>query len=62
MGARPVPGRCLTGCDVATLLDGQLERGEQTVSFDGSALSMGVYFYTLEAAGQTTTRKMLLAK
>jgi hypothetical protein len=52
----------INGREVATLVNGLLERGEHTVSFDGSALSTGVYFYTLEAAGQTTTRKMLLAK
>jgi hypothetical protein len=52
----------IAGREVATLVNGTLERGEHVVSFDGSALSTGVYFYTLEAAGQTTTRKMLLAK
>jgi hypothetical protein len=52
----------IAGRVVATLVNGLLERGEHVVSFDGSALSTGVYFYTLEAAGQTTTRKMLLAK
>jgi hypothetical protein len=52
----------IAGRVVATLVNGVLGRGEHVVSFDGSALSTGVYFYTLEAAGQTTTRKMLLAK
>jgi hypothetical protein len=52
----------LTGAQVATLVDGPLAAGNHTVSFDGSQLSSGVYFYTLQADGRTETRKMLLTK
>ncbi len=52
----------IAGREVATLVNGMTERGEHVVSFDASRLSTGVYFYALEAAGQTMTRKMVLAK
>ena len=52
----------LAGEQVSTLVDGPKGAGRHTVSFDGSQLSSGVYFYTLEAAGRTETRKMLLTK
>ena len=52
----------IAGREVATLVNGTTERGEHVVSFDASRLSTGVYFYTLEAAGQSMTRKMVLAK
>jgi hypothetical protein len=52
----------LRGETVATLVNGQLGAGRHAVSFDGSQLSSGVYFYTLEAAGTSETRKMLLTK
>jgi hypothetical protein len=52
----------LMGAVVATLVDGPLASGNHTVAFDGSQLSSGVYFYTLQAAGRSETRKMLLTK
>jgi len=52
----------LAGAKVATLVDGPLAAGSHRVTFDGSALSSGVYFYTLEASGLRETRKMVLAK
>ncbi len=52
----------LMGEVVATLVDGPLAVGNHTVGFDGSQLSSGVYFYTLQAAGRSETRKMLLTK
>jgi hypothetical protein len=50
------------GREVATLADGMSERGEHTVVFDAGQFSTGVYFYTLQFNGQSTTRKMVLVK
>ncbi|HXD94269.1 MAG TPA: T9SS type A sorting domain-containing protein, partial [Bacteroidia bacterium] len=36
--------------------------GENTVSFDGSALSSGVYYYTVTAGNQQATKKMIIQK
>jgi hypothetical protein len=52
----------LSGREVATLVNGLTERGTHRVTFDAGTLPSGVYFYTLQAAGQTQTRKMLLVK
>jgi len=52
----------LTGREVATLVDGMTGRGEHSVVFDGSQLSTGVYFYTLQFNGQSETQKMVLVK
>ena len=50
------------GREVATLVNGMTERGQHSVSFDASQLSTGVYFYTLQFNGQSTTQKMVLVK
>ncbi|MFA7332087.1 MAG: T9SS type A sorting domain-containing protein [Candidatus Delongbacteria bacterium] len=52
----------LNGREVATLLNGSLERGAHSVTFDGSHLASGVYFYTLTANGSVETKKMVLMK
>ncbi|MEX2603292.1 MAG: T9SS type A sorting domain-containing protein, partial [Gracilimonas sp.] len=53
----------VTGRKVAVLVDGERKpAGNYRVSFDGSGLSSGVYFYRLETDGQTKTQKMLLIK
>jgi hypothetical protein len=52
----------LAGREVATLVNGTVERGGHSVSFDASNLSSGVYFYNLQAAGSAETRKMVLMK
>ena len=52
----------LAGQVVATLLNGPMSAGDHAVTFNGSQLSSGVYFYTLEAGGRSETRKMLLTK
>jgi len=52
----------IAGQTVATLVDGMVERGEHSVSFDASAMTTGVYFYTLDVAGQSVTKKMVLVK
>ncbi len=52
----------MAGQEVATLIDGTVERGENSVVFDASGLTSGVYFYSLEANGLSQTRKMVLLK
>lgn len=47
---------------VSVLADGILAPGEHSVRFDGSALSGGVYFYTLEAGSFRDTKKLVLVK
>jgi hypothetical protein len=52
----------MNGQAVATLVDGMVSAGAQSVVFDASELTSGVYFYTLNVAGQTLTEKMVLVK
>ena len=52
----------MNGQAVATLVDGIVGAGAQSVVFDASELTSGVYFYTLNVAGQTMTEKMVLVK
>jgi hypothetical protein len=43
------------GREVAVLVDGVTEPGEQRATFDGSALPTGTYFVVFEAAGERRT-------
>ncbi len=52
----------ITGQKVATLANQMMVRGTHEVTFDASALSSGVYLYTLEAGNFTATKKMVLVK
>jgi hypothetical protein len=52
----------MLGQEVGTLVDGVQEAGSHRVSFDGSDLSSGLYFYKFEAAGFLKTGKMILIK
>lgn len=47
---------------VATLAEGNLNAGVYNAEFDGSNLSSGVYFYTLESNGFKDTKKLSLIK
>jgi hypothetical protein len=52
---------------VATLAEGPFSAGPHSVEWDGrddagSGIASGIYFYRLEAGGETFTRKMLLLK
>jgi hypothetical protein len=52
----------LTGAKVATLVNGMTERGAHEVSFNGDALSSGLYIYRLEAMGKVHSGRMMLVK
>jgi len=52
----------LTGREIATLVDENLSAGTYTNSFNASALSSGIYFYTLKADNYVETKKMMLVK
>jgi hypothetical protein len=50
------------GREVQTLVNEALKPGTYEVSFDGSMLNSGVYFYKLITDGFTETKKMLMIK
>jgi len=50
------------GKEIQTLISEIQTQGEHLVEFDGSALSSGIYFYKLEAAGLSEVKKMILMK
>jgi hypothetical protein len=52
----------LLGRKVMTLVEGRQTAGSHSVTFDGSKLPSGVYFYRLTAGGFTPVRKMLMIK
>ncbi|HEX2962881.1 MAG TPA: CHRD domain-containing protein [Ignavibacteriales bacterium] len=52
----------MLGEKVATLVDGQLRAGRYEVSFDGSKVASGVYFYRISFQNSIVTRKMMLIK
>jgi photosystem II stability/assembly factor-like uncharacterized protein len=52
----------LVGREVTTLVDEKKPAGSYTVSFDGSRLASGVYFYRLKADDRVQTRKLVLMK
>jgi flagellar hook assembly protein FlgD len=47
---------------VAELVDGQVEAGYHTVSWEASDVASGVYFYRIEANDFTATKRMILMK
>lgn len=50
------------GRQIAVLEDGWKQSGWHSVTFDGAALSSGIYFYSLRADNFVQTKKMLLVK
>jgi len=53
----------LTGRIIAVLLNKETRsKGQNQVLFDGSNLSEGVYFYTIESNGYQETKRMILRK
>jgi hypothetical protein len=53
----------LMGAVVATLVNGEMEAGPHRAEFDGTGVTSGLYFYTIQTSGGfSATRKMLLIK
>jgi hypothetical protein len=52
----------ITGKEVETLVNEQLNAGSFEVDFNASKLSSGVYFYRITAEGFTAVKKMILTK
>lgn len=52
----------VSGKLVETMYEGYRFAGSYTADFDGTKLSSGVYFYSLEAEGFRQTKKMVLTK
>ena len=47
---------------VATLVNGVEEAGYHEVTFDGSTLASGVYFYRIKAEGFVQSKKFVLLR
>ncbi|MCI0473972.1 MAG: T9SS type A sorting domain-containing protein, partial [Ignavibacteria bacterium] len=52
----------ITGKETQTLVQQQLQPGTYEVTFDGSGLNSGVYFYRLTAGDYSETKRMVLIK
>ena len=52
----------ITGREIQTLVNESLNPGTFEVTFDGSKLNSGVYFYKLMTEGFTETKRMMLIK
>ena len=52
----------MLGQEVTRLVDGTMQAGYHQVSFDGSRLASGVYFYRIETPAFTKMRKMVMVK
>jgi hypothetical protein len=50
------------GRQLAVLVDGVQTAGDHQVTFSGKNLTSGIYFYKLETAGSSITKKMVLMK
>ncbi|HEX3072658.1 MAG TPA: T9SS type A sorting domain-containing protein, partial [Ignavibacteriales bacterium] len=52
----------MLGREVAELINGEMEKGPHSVSFNGRNLSSGVYIYRLQSGSFTESKKMMLLK
>jgi len=52
----------IMGAKVATLVNGEMEAGVHAVNWDADKVASGVYYYSLRANGEESTRKMTLLK
>jgi hypothetical protein len=52
----------ILGEEVAVLVNVEKQPGSYEVKFDGSRLSSGIYFYSIQTGNKTITKKMILLK
>ena len=52
----------ITGREIQTLVNEQLQPGSYEVTFDGSNLPSGIYFYQLRTGEFVETKKLILLK
>jgi hypothetical protein len=52
----------ILGSEVATLVNGEKAVGNYSVTFNGSNLASGIYFYQLKAGSFVQTKKLVLMK
>ncbi len=52
----------ILGKEVAVIFNEYKQEGRYTIDFNGTALSSGIYFYTLTSGNTVITRKMILSK
>lgn len=52
----------MPGQEIRTLLNQQLEAGENEIIFDAGELPSGIYFYKIQSGGFTQSRKLILIK
>lgn len=52
----------VSGYEIETLIDENQDKGFHSVTFDGSNLSSGIYFYRLETNSFTEAKKMILIR
>ncbi len=52
----------ILGEEVATLINREMNAGFQSIVFDASRLSSGIYFYKIKAGNFTAVKKMILMK
>jgi len=52
----------ISGREVGTIINSEMKTGTHEIKFDGSNLSSGIYFYTINAGDYKETKKMILVK
>jgi hypothetical protein len=52
----------ILGAEIAVLVNGLLDTGMHTVTWNGGGHPSGLYFYRLQAGGNAITRRMILAQ
>jgi len=52
----------ITGQEIETLINGEIEAGFHSVVWNASAYSSGIYFYQVETLGYHETKKMILLR
>ena len=52
----------ITGKEISTLVNEQLQSGSYEITFNGSNFDSGIYFYQIKAAGFSELKKMVLIK